>query len=141
MDQSLSKLEDEKLHNLIAAMQGGGQLFNPALKHDFADHLYARTLFLPAGSVMVGKVHKYSHLGILLHGHILVYVDDTTKFELRAPYITSGSPGTRRVFYAVTDSLWTAVINTELTDPDEIESEVVLDSMEAYRQFLLERGN
>lgn len=141
MDSSISNLSDVKLSRLISSMETNGQLFIPELKHDFADRLYARTLFMPAGSVMVGKVHKYSHLGILLHGHVLVYVNDQLKFELKAPYITSGEPGTRRVFYAVTDSLWTAVINTELTDPDEIESEVTLPSMEAYKQFLLERGD
>ncbi|NBR01299.1 MAG: hypothetical protein EBT97_12810, partial [Actinobacteria bacterium] len=42
------------------------------LWHAFAPGAYARTIFIPAGTLVVGKIHKHAHLNILIRGRVSV---------------------------------------------------------------------
>src|SRR5689334_15204844 len=45
------------------------------LQHVFAPGAYARTIFIPAGTVIVGKIHKHQHLNILSQGVVTVVTE------------------------------------------------------------------
>ena len=93
--------------------------------HYFSQGLYARELTLPAQSVVTGKIHKYSHLTVILKGQCRV----TTPFGIETitgPCIFESKPDTKRAVYAITETTWITFHPTEKTDPKEIEKDVIL---------------
>lgn len=97
--------------------------------HHFAPGVYARELFIPEGTLLTGKIHKFAHLNILLKGHILVSNMGESK-ELEAPLVFVSPPSTKRAGYALEDSLWLTIHPTEKTDLDLIEQEVISPSFD-----------
>jgi len=92
--------------------------------HRFSEGLYARELTLPAGSVVVGKIHKHAHLNVIMKGRCTV----TTPFgsdELEGPMIFESKPDTKRAVYAHTDTVWITFHPTEETDVDVIEEQII----------------
>jgi hypothetical protein len=97
------------------------------IKHHFSKGLYCREMFIPAGVVLTGKIHKDETLNILAQGTILVISSDGTEKELSAPSVFISPPNTKKAGYAVTDCVFINVHATNETDLDKIEREVILD--------------
>ena len=95
------------------------------LRHIFTKGLYAREIFIPAGSLLTSQEHKTQHQFIISKGEIRVFTDDDKVITLRAPYIGITEPGTRRALHAVTDTVWTTFHPTDKTEVDEIENEIL----------------
>lgn len=110
------------------------------LQHVFAPGAYARTIFIPAGTVIVGKIHKHQHLNILSKGEVTVFTEGGGKEELSGPLTMVSPPGTKRAVYAHTDTVWTTIHLTEETDLDKIEAHVIAPTYEDYERFKLEEG-
>lgn len=94
--------------------------------HHFASGLYARELFIPAGTVLTGKVHKTEHLNICSKGRITVWTEDGMK-TVEAPFTMVSRPGTKRVGFAHEDTIWITVhanVNEE-RDIQKLEDELV----------------
>ena len=94
------------------------------VKHHFAKDTYGRELFLPAGSLIVGKIHKHSSLNILAQGSIILVTEDGRQ-DLTAPYTIASQPGIKRVIYALEDTTWVTVHGTDETDVEKIEKEFI----------------
>jgi hypothetical protein len=95
--------------------------------------LYARELFIPKGSVIIGKIHKQHHLNIVLKGKISV-VTETGKKYFEAPCIFDAPPGGQKVGYAEEDTIWVNIHLTEHLGEDKLEAleaEVIASSYEA----------
>ena len=92
--------------------------------HHFADGVYARELFIPAGTVLTGKMHRQRHLNFLIQGDITVWTEEGMK-RIQAPAVIPSEPGCKRVGYAHTDTRWVTVHGTHETDLARIESEVI----------------
>ena len=106
--------------------------------HHFADGLYARELLIPAGTLIVGKVHKFEHLNFLMKGDITVWTDDGMK-RLTAPCILKSLPGIKRVGYTHEDTIWTtvhAVDETEGCDVVALEDRLTSPTMLDYEKFI-----
>lgn len=86
--------------------------------------LYAREIFIPAGTLLTGKVHKAEHLNIVAQGEIIVWTEAGMK-RLYAPHVLPSFPGAKRVGLAITDTVWVTIHATDKTDPDEIEAELI----------------
>ncbi|MDQ7996058.1 MAG: hypothetical protein AAGC76_09405 [Luteibacter sp.] len=97
-----------------------------ATSHYFADGVYGRALLIPAGTALTGKMHRQRHLNFLMQGTIRVWTEQGGMKELEAPQIIVSDPGTKRVGYALTDTIWVTVHATEKTDLAEIEAEVII---------------
>jgi len=97
-------------------------------EHYFADGMYARVLFRPKDTLIVGKVHRKEHFYIVAKGRIAVTTDDGVK-EYEAGTIIVSAPGTKRAVLALEDSICMTVhrskkrnlkaLERELTFPDE----------------------
>ena len=112
----------EKVEQLEQMMQA----YDPAvlpLKHYFADGLYAREMFMPAGVILTGAVHKTNHICILSKGRVRV-ASEAGPIELVAPATIVSPPGTKRAIYALEDSVWTNIHATNETDLDKIVEEL-----------------
>lgn len=114
----------EKIEQLQAAMSGMEQCKDLITDHYFADGMYCRKLWRPAGCLIVGKVHKKEHLYIVATGSVKVTTDEGVK-EIKAPMVIVSRPGTKRAVLALEDSTCITVHRTDKTDLDDIEEELI----------------
>lgn len=119
------------IHQLEDVMMGMEEQVDLPVVHHFADKLYARELFIPAGTTLVGKIHKTEHLNILVKGTILIATEEGNSI-LEGPQVLVTGPGTKRVGHAITDSVWITVHGgVEGTDLDKLERDLIAPSFEA----------
>jgi hypothetical protein len=107
------------------------------LKHYFAPKsekygcsTYAREIFLPKGSFVVGKIHRHQHLNIISKGKVKVFTEFGEKYFV-APCTFISEVGLKRAVYAEEDTIWTTVHLTEFeneSDLSKIEEEVISPS-------------
>src|ERR1035437_3101590 len=109
---------------------------NLSVKHYFSNGVYARELFIPAGTLLTGKIHKFEHLNIMSQGDMSVLTEDGVK-RVRAPFTVVSPAGTKRIALAHSDTVWTTIHATNETDLNKIESLLVADSEADYSKFLL----
>lgn len=126
----------EQLYALQGSMGGLPEAECP-LQHVFAPGAYARTIFISAGTVIVGKIHKHKHLNILSQGEVRVLTESGGVEALRGPLTMVSPPGTKRAVYAVTNVVWTTIHLTHETDLAKIEDETIAKTYEEYEQFKL----
>lgn len=99
-------------------------------EHYFADGMYARKLTRPAGTLIVGKVHKKEHFFVIAKGSLIIWTEGGMK-ELGAGTVLMSKPGTKRVTLAMEDSVGITFHHTEKTDLDEVEAELIEPEDEA----------
>lgn len=100
--------------------------------HHFSKGVYAREIFIPAGTVLTGEIHKHENLNILSKGDISVRMDDGSIVRVQAPFTTVSPPGTKRAAYAHTDCVWTTIHGTDERDVDKIKNEFIATSYGDY---------
>lgn len=107
------------------------------LVHHFAPGTYAREIRLPAGSLVVGKIHKHAHVNVLSQGRVAVYTESRGPEEFSAPRTWVSDPGTKRVVYTHEDAVWTTIHHNphDERDTDAIENFVIAKTFEEYEQF------
>jgi hypothetical protein len=96
-----------KIAALEAAMREQPQA-EFSLKHTFTEGVYCREIFIPAGSCIVGKIHRHAHINFISKGHVTVLTKDGLK-ELRGPCTMVSNAGTKRALYAHEDTIWTTI--------------------------------
>lgn len=106
--------------------------------HHFAPSVYAREIFMPAGAVVVGKIHKHAHLNIISKGRVIVSTEFGKK-QLVAPCTFVSEAGTKRAVYIVEDCIWTTIHPTEETDLEKIEEHVIAKDYDALLDFQREK--
>jgi hypothetical protein len=93
--------------------------------HFFADGMYARVLPRPAGTLIVGKVHKREHFYIVTKGSVQVVTDEGTRVYSAGDVVVS-RPGTKRAVLALEDSICMTVHRTNKHNLDKIEKELIV---------------
>ena len=93
-------------------------------EHFFSPGMYMRKVFRPAGTLIVGKVHKEPHFFLCAMGEIVAWTEKGM-VTLYAGDVIESKPGTKRVTMAVTDSIGITIHRTDKTDLDEIEVELL----------------
>ena len=93
-------------------------------EHYFHAGMYARKLTRPAGTLIVGKVHKKDHFFLCAKGEIIAWTEGGMK-HLYAGDIVQSRPGTKRVTLSVTDAIGITFHNSAETDLDKLEKELI----------------
>ena len=93
-------------------------------EHFFSPGMYCRRVYRPAGTLIVGKVHKEPHFFLCAKGEIIAWTESGMK-RLQAGDVVESKPGTKRVTLAVTDAIGITIHKTDKTDLDEIEAELI----------------
>lgn len=96
----------------------------PENYHHFGPGVYLRELVMPAGTLIVGKLHKTAHFLIVTHGLIECKTDAGMEM-LKGGDIILTQPGIKRVLLAHEDSAMVTVHVTDKTDLSEIEKDVI----------------
>ncbi len=97
------------------------------LKHSFSDGVYVREIFIPKGTLIVGKIHKHSHPNFLMQGEVSVLTEEGPK-RLKAPLSMISPAGTKRVVYAHEDTVWITIHVTKKRNLSKIEKEIIVKS-------------
>jgi hypothetical protein len=103
--------------------------------HYFGDRVYVRSLWIPAGTCLVGRLHTQARVCMVLAGSC-VWVDEDRREAVEAPWIGEFRAGSKTAVFAETDTLWAAALGTDMTDPRTIFSSLTCGSHVEYRQFL-----
>jgi len=116
-------LEQELLDSGVCYTGDELDKINP-LKHSFGDGCYIREIFMPAGQVIISKIHKKLHPYFIMRGKVSILTDEGVQ-HIQAPYSGITKPGTKRVLYMHEDTVFITVSVTDKTDLKEIEDEVI----------------
>ena len=116
----VSREQVDRLQSEMAAMPQAELV----TEHQFSPGMYMRKLYRPAGTLIVGKVHKEPHFFLCAKGEIIAWTENGMK-RLQAGDVIESKPGTKRVTLAVTDAIGITIHRTDKTDFDEIEAELI----------------
>ena len=128
MEKTLISLADGK--NIVHSK-------NFPLKHTFADGIYIRQMDMQAGSVVIGAIHNHLHAWFLLTGSLAVVTEDTTE-EFISPCYVLATPGSKRVIYALEDSIFVNIHKNpdNIKDIKKLEDEIVSLTFEDYEEYI-----
>lgn len=95
-------------------------------EHHFAEGIYTRKIFIPRGTLIVGKVHLRETTNICALGDITILTADGIR-RFRAGEVIVSAPGIQKVGYAHEDTIWINVHATNERDLEKIEAKFVRD--------------
>ena len=110
------------------------------VKHHFSKGIYAREMFIPAGVVIIGKIHKHRHLSIISRGVVSVLTEEGVK-KLTGPITFESFPGAKRVVYCHEDTTWTTLHLTEETEIDKLEDDIIAKTYEDFDSYVKQIGD
>jgi len=111
----ISKIKD---YLLDPNFEAGEDALEWPLRHSFSDGIYSRELTIPEGGLLIGKIHKHKHHNFLLKGEIIIITEDGGIETLEAPCTVVSNPGTQRIGYAITETVWATVHLNESNTQD-----------------------
>jgi quercetin dioxygenase-like cupin family protein len=91
---------------------------------------YARQMFIPKGTVIIGKIHRHEHLNFIMKGRVSVSTEFGPKY-FEAPCVFVSEAGLKRAVYAEEDTIWVTVHTTKFTGEenlDKMEAELIAPS-------------
>jgi len=98
--------------------------------HHFANNVYGRELFIPAGITVMGKLHRFPCINVIAEGAVVV-VTEHGKLEYKAPDVFVSPAGTKRAIYAKKDTTWITFHPCETENPIELEHTLIAESYAA----------
>jgi quercetin dioxygenase-like cupin family protein len=104
------------------------------IRHHFTDGVYAREMHIPAGHVVIGKIHRHEHLNFISKGRAVVLTEAGGLHEVAAGDTLISPVGVKRLLLTREDTVWTVVHATKEKDLDKIEASVIAKS---YGELLL----
>jgi hypothetical protein len=102
------------------------------LKHTFTKGMYAREIFMPAGSWIISETHLTQHQYVISKGSVSVWIDEV-EYLLQAPYSGITEANTRRMLFVIEDCVWTCFHPTNVMPEN--------DSPEAVAKAVKKIGN
>lgn len=104
------------------------------VKHYFSNGVYVREMTAPQGSLIIGKMHKYSQVNIVVKGDISVLTETGWK-RLKAGDTFESPAGIKRAGYTHEETVWTTICGTQETDIDKVEDALTISSYQEYLQY------
>lgn len=106
------------------------------LKHTFTQGLYTREIFMPAGALVVSRIHLFEHPFVISKGSVSVYDGDKI-INIEAPYQGVTPSGTKRILYVHQDTVWTTFHVTDKDRFEDIDKDGVItcESFDEYEKI------
>lgn len=105
--QAVTREQIERLEAFMVDLPDEVKLTIP-VEQRFADGLYVRRVVFPAGAILTGEVHRYSHYSQLLSGEMLTLHDGRIQ-HVKGPIDMIAQAGIKRVGIALTEVVWITV--------------------------------
>lgn len=95
-------------------------------EHYFAPGMYVRRLDIPAGTYVVGKIHRHAHIVMLMSGTADINTGEGME-RITGPCIWNSPEGAKRILYTHTDCVFsTCHLNpSDTQDLDELEALII----------------
>ena len=90
----------------------------PEPAHFFAPGMYLRELTIPAGMLMVGKIHKHAHFLMVLKGRAEV-ISEFGRMVVEAGHISVSPPGVKRIVLAL-EEVQFVTVHVNPTDTEDL---------------------
>lgn len=119
---------------LEAAIRADLPLLDGEVLHHHSEGVYGRELRVKAGSVIVGHIHKFTNMNVLLEGEMSV-LTESGPVLFKAGEVIVSPPGTKRAAYAHTDCRWLTIHGTHETDIGKIEQHFIAHTEQDYLTF------
>ena len=128
--------EVRPLRSYLEQFDQDGKLSEMMLVNNVTNHLvdglYVRELLIPAGALILSRVHKRPLVNIISKGRVVV-IDSNGHNEYVAPATFISSAGTQRVVVAGEETVWNTAHLTAVTNPDELVDDLTLND---YQEFI-----
>ncbi len=118
------------------------QCEQPEPRHFFAPGMYLRELVVPAGMLIVGKIHKHEHFLMVLKGKAEV-ISEFGRMTVEAGHISISPAGVKRVVLALEDTQFVTVhVNKDdshdltVIEAEHIEPELLAMGANAQKEVL-----
>ncbi len=108
------KAEHLPIYRFEQALRSLPQVEIP-LYHDFCKGIYARTILIPAGTMLTGAVHKDECFFLVRNGCILITTDDKP-VRAESGFMVISKAGSKRAGFALVDTL----VTTFHSNPEEL---------------------
>jgi len=97
--------------------------------HNFADGVYTRTVFMKAGCLITGKIHKKEHVVVIGQGSASVVSEEFGSKVIAAPMVFVSRPFVKRLLFVHEDMIWTTVHQnpTNTRDLELLEKELIAE--------------
>jgi hypothetical protein len=112
----------EKVWELQRTLRALPQATLPT-RHFLCNGMYGREIFIPAGTVYIGKVHRTDHFFVILRGQSVMTTDEGTR-NIQAPEVLVVKAGSKRAGVALSDCIFIAFHRTDETEIDDIEADL-----------------
>jgi hypothetical protein len=119
----------------LALPWGGTPEAEAACDHVFGDRVYARGVWLPAGTLLVSRVHKQARIVVIAAGEC-AFNDGQIAIRVQAPWVGGLSAGLKTAVYAITDCYWVACFGTEIKDNADVFDMLTCATFEDYAAYL-----
>ena len=116
----------QKIDEVEAAIASGLDRVEMPVRHIFTPGMYAREIFMPAGTLLTSKIHKTEHPYVVSQGIAHVFIEGVGWQRIAAPHTGITKPMTRRVLLIESDCIWTTFHATDKTSVEEIEKEIIV---------------
>lgn len=140
-----AELDELKVQALEETMVENFQPIEVQVTHEWDElrGLYARSVFLPAGSLVTSRVHRDHHVCEATLGEILVFTVGAGVTRVRAPARFASPPGARRVGLPQADCGWTTYHDVgyalaKARDLEAVEARI-FEPLTERQRMLLER--
>ena len=90
---------------------------------------------MPKGEIVVGAIHNHLHAWFLMKGRVLIS-NNGEEIDHIAPCYTISEPGSKRLIYAVEDSVFVNVHKnpSNTKDIEQLQEEIVSITQEQYNK-------
>jgi hypothetical protein len=112
------------------------------LRHSFGEQIYMREMYIPAGYIVTGRIHKYMNPNFLMSGEALIITEQHGVQQLVGPVAMMAMPGEKRALLAVTD-VWFITVHANpdnSTDIHVLEEALFAWDYDAFQRFAEERN-
>ena len=130
----------EKIAEMPASAKCGTEKFKNMfpLAHFHLPGMYMRSMYAPAGALIVTKIHKIDHPYFIMSGDCSILTEKGI-VRRKAPYYGITLAGTKRVVFVHKDTEWMTIHATQETDLVKIEEDTICKDFEEFDRFERER--
>jgi len=137
INKSVQQLQDAIIDSGIGFGDGKSIANIPdiPIKHSFADQIYIRQMNMKQDQIVIGAIHNHQHAWFLMKGRVLIN-NNGEEIEHIAPCYTVSEPGSKRIIYALEDSIFVNVHKnpSNTKNIEKLEKEIVSFTIEKYKK-------
>lgn len=102
----------------------------------FASDSYVREMVIPAGTCVIGRVHKTDCINILLEGEIVIVDNDGNRKEMKSPQVFIAKAGHQKAGFAIKDTRWLNCFSCKEEQLSDVVNHFTVETEEDYIKLL-----